>query len=194
MTLLTIKLFMGGMLKRLWEALSGAFAWARHNPALAAIIALSIALAGVWWVKSGQVEDANRRADKWHTAWTAMDTAQRVAMKLALAEKAAKEAAATQSKDNANAALKPSLVSGMAANDRYAVSNRCVRVGPDPSRRQHADLSGAIPVAGQPQGGGGEDAVAISERDLVVCTANTLRLDNAVNVWAADMVARGLAK
>lgn len=54
MTWLAIKLFFGGMLKRLSGAAGALLRWIGRNPSLAAIIALCGLSAGLWWHYSRQ--------------------------------------------------------------------------------------------------------------------------------------------
>ena len=61
MTWLAAKLFLGGALKRLWEALTGALKLALRHPWQAAIIALCVLSAWLWRGWSG--EEAGRKAD-----------------------------------------------------------------------------------------------------------------------------------
>lgn len=180
--------FIPGLLPRAIEAAGALLGVVRRNPWQAALIVAVLALGWTWHGKSkaiGQRDAARAQVALWKDA-NAKATA------WAKAEAARKDQLAETAKDNANAALKPSLAAGQAATARYADSHRCLRAAD--SRGVNADLPRPVPVAGQPSRDGGPDDVAVTRRDLDICTANTLRLDNAVNVWAAEMVARGLAK
>lgn len=133
---------------------------------------------------------AQRDDERDHVAkWQAANEA---ATQWAKAEKAAKDAAARDIKEAANDTLKPTLAAGDDAARRYAQSNRCVRVASE-GDRVGADMSGPASPAGQPETAGGAPAVAVSERDLGICTAAVLRLENALT-WAQDAISKGLAE
>ena len=116
--------FLFGALGWLRKAFSAALVIATRYPLQCALVASLLALAAVWHIKGGQVDAANKRADKWHTAWTAMDTAQRAAMKLALAEKARRE---TQSRTDAERITREHstlVADNRSAADRFIAANR----------------------------------------------------------------------
>ena len=176
------------------KAAQAAFDFIREKPALATIIALCVVLAAVWHIKSGQVDDANRRADKWHTAWTAMDTAQKEAMRLAIAEKAAKETAANDITKGANDARSITQVANARAGDAYRAANQCVRFTPAEGGRVNADLPRPDSVAGQPASKADDaELVGVTVPSFNACTVNSTDLLNAY-AWGQDMVAAGLAR
>ena len=168
MTWLAAKLFMGGALKRLWEAMTGALKLALRHPWQAAIIALCVALAGVWWVKSGQVEDANRRADKWHTAWGAMDTAQKEAMRLAVAEKAAKEAQSRTDAERITREHSTLVADNRSAADRFIAANRLRSQGGQCRTGQASSAPG--PDGAQVHSDLPADAVVVGASDVRSCS------------------------
>lgn len=180
-----------GALGAVRKAAQAAWGIATRYPWQAALLVALLACGWLWmgwnkadrktaaaWAVVAEYKEANAKA----TAW-------------ALAEKRAKETAATDIKESANAVLKTSLVAGQAATDRFFADNRCVRFTPAKGGGERADMPRPDSVAGQPERAGGDaELAAIDKPDLNACTTAALRLDNAVNVWAADMVAKGLAK
>lgn len=182
-------MFALGLLVTARRALASVAGFAKANP-LAALLALSVALTAWFW--HGK-QNETRRADKWHAAWTAMDTAQKAATAYAKADAARKDALANDIKDDANDSRKVAQAAGARAGNDYATRNRCVRITPA-SSGVNADLSGADSVAGQPAPeASAVDLVGVTRPDFNACTVNTLDLANAVQ-WADDMRVKGLAK
>ena len=149
-----------------------------------AALALVVALALLW----ARGNDWKRQADLWRTATAKWEQANKDATRWALAEKAAREAADRQRKDQADAQLETALVDGRDAARRYADANRCVRVEASGGRGVGADLPGAGAAAqvADRAGPAPELLVGISDADLAICAANTLRLENARG-WALSI-------
>lgn len=89
MTWLAIKLFFGGVLKRLLGAATALFDFARRNPWKAVVIALLLALAWTWHGKSKAIEQRD--------AWIIAFDKQKAAYIAAQKEAEAKQKAADQS-------------------------------------------------------------------------------------------------
>ncbi len=179
-----------GLLGAVRKGLAALWALAVKYPALAALVASLCLSAWLWrgW------NHAETRADKWQTAWTAMDDANKKATAWAKAEKRAKETAATDIKESANDRRKTVQAAGARAGDDYRARNQCVRVTPAQGGGVNADLPRPDSSAGQPEGqGGNAELVAVDPASFNACTVNSLDLANA-QAWAADMVAKGLAK
>lgn len=155
-------------------------------------LGLVLALSAFLWARGNHFR-AER--DHWYEATLKWQAANKAATKWAEAEKAAKDAAAREAKGAADAKLKPSLDAGDDIARRYADANRCVRVEAAKGRGERADLPGTAGAAAKPEGAGGssEPLVGLSETDVRICVANTLKLENAVG-WAADAKAKGLAE
>ncbi len=173
------------------RALSALWGLARKYPALAAIVALCVLSAWLWW-------GWNRADRRTAAAWAVVAEYKEATAKAtawAKAEKLAKETAAKDITKGANDVFKPTMAAGQAATDRHFAANRCVRFTPAKGGGERPDLSGSDPLARQPERSGGDaELAAIDRPDINACTAAALRLDNAVNVWAADMRAKGLAR
>lgn len=153
-----------------------------------AALALVVTIALLW----ARGNDYRRQAELWRTATAKYEQANKDATRWAEAERAAKDAAAKHIKETANASLKPSLDAGARTAGDYAAHNRCVRVEASEGRGVGADMSRPASPAGQPEIARGAPDVAVSERDLAVCTSATLRLENAIQ-WAAEAKGAGLA-
>ena len=176
-----------GFVKR---AMQAAFAAAMRYPWQAALIAALLACAWFAWGK-GKAIDQRDAAREQVALWK---DANAKATAWALAEKAAKEAAANDITKGANDARSIAKAAGARAGDDYASRNRCLRVTAPESRGERPDMSGAVSVAGQPESApGNAELVGVSRPDFNACTAAALDLDNAAQ-WAADMVAKGLAR
>ena len=178
-----------GALGAVRRALSALWGLAARYPLQAALIA-SLCLSGWLWWGWNRADDRTAAALEQVAKWK---TANDAATQWALAEKRAKETAATDVKETANDRRKTSHEAGNRARDDYASRNRCVRVAAE-GGGQRPDLPRSVSVAGQPETAASvAELVGIDRPDFNACTAAALDLDNAA-MWAADMKARGLAE
>ena len=181
---IAIKLFMGGLLKRL----TAAFAWATASTAHLLIVALCVSILGNAWLFRGR-QAARVSAAKWEIAYDKQKTAYELAQKQATAEalsvKLAQEAKDEQRKKDADYALKLDMAHDRRRADDYAASHWVRYQAPrDPS--SSADLPETPAIAEVDHGPGDTafvDGIAISRVDFEICTVNSRRLDNAHN-WS----------
>lgn len=176
------------------RALGAALGVIRDNPWQCAVLALLLACGGIWHVKGGQVERANRRADVQAALVAKWKAANEAATQWALAEKRAKETAANDIKDRANVSREIAQAAGARAGADYRRSNQCVRFTPAEGRGLNPDLPRPDSVAGQfaPQAGNAE-LVGITVPSFNVCTVNSIDFDNAYE-WGQKLVKAGLAR
>ena len=186
MTWLAIKLFLGGALKRLTEALSALWGFALRHPREAAIVAL-LALSGwqTWRLSTVKQSLTTARAElvsqryKFEQA-IAANLAAQVAQKRELEAKLA-----AQAKENAyvEKALRAEL--GARAADyanRMRLDKVCRSAAPSPGKDSPAPVDN----------GPGSDAVVLERRDYDILIDNTVRLE-AVHQWGKSLVKDGLA-
>ena len=182
MTWLAIKLFLGGALKRLWEAITALFGLVRIYPREAIIVALLVAFAWAW---HGNTKRDRVIAD-WQTAAKAWQSASDANKAAAIAQVKATEAKYKQAAKE-NSLVEKALRADLGArNVAYADRMRADKVcrvntpaapSPDPA-----------PVDNSP----GPDAVVVSRADFDILAENTIRL-KAANEWGQSLVKDGLA-
>ena len=178
---IAIKLFMGGLLKRL----TAAFAWATASTAHLLIVALCVSLAGNAWLFWGR-QAARVSAAKWEIAYNKALQASDANHAAQMAQVAADQAKFDQTaKDNANVETQIRTVyvdRGGAYADRMRFDKTCVRPAGPASEGNLAALDN----------GPGPDSVVLSRSDFDTLTGNTARLV-AVHQWGEDLIAAGLA-
>lgn len=181
MPFLAIKLFFGGVLKRLLGAATALFDFARRNPWQAAVIALLLALAWTWHGKSKAIE----QRDAWIIAFdkqkAAYIAAQKEAEANAIAAKLAQEAKDEQRRKDADNALKQDMADDRRRADAYANRMRCQAPRSAPSGANLPSATEAPQVDNGP--GDFAELVGITRTDFNVCTVNSRRLQNAHD-WA----------
>ena len=183
-------IFIPGFAANALRALGAALDVVRRSPWQCAVLALVLASAWLWrgWDRAdGRTAAALEQVAKWKAANEA-------ATQWALAEKRAKETAANDIKDNANDRRKDAQTAGARAGADYRRANQCVRVTPAEGGGLNPDLPRPDSVAGQsarPEPDA--ELVAVRTPDFNTCTSAVIDLGNARD-WAADMVAKGLAK
>lgn len=181
MTWLAIKLFFGGVLKRLLGAATALFDFARRNPWQAAVIALLLALAWTWHGKSKAIE----QRDAWIVAFdkqkAAYIAAQKAAEAKAIAAKLAQEAKDEQRRKDADNALKQDMLDDRRRTDAYASRMRYKAPRSAPSGTDLPSTPEATSISDGP--GDFAELVGITRTDLDLCTVNSRRLQNAHD-WA----------
>ena len=187
MTWLAIKLFAGGLLKRLWEAATALLGWAGRNPWQAAVIALLIALAWTWHGKN----KANARADRAEAATAQCINEGKKNRAAAIAQVKATEAKFEKAAKETDDAHSKELAQAMSATDRYAAANRvrpkASSVRPaDPASEGQAAAVLEVPTAAA-------ELVSITADDLKICTANSVYAKSAFNFGQA-LISAGLAE
>ena len=189
---IAIKLFLGGIWKRLIEALGAVFSFARRFPWQAAVIALCALLAWQTHGKGNALDErdaaiAGRKADR-----LAYIDAQGVAEAKAIAVLIATE---TRYKDIAHAAdirASQTLADARTAAERYADSHR-VR-GQAACRPPGGTIAPGLPDPAPDDNGPGAaaDMVAVSREDFDKLTTAAVRA--AVNhEWGEALIRDGLA-
>ena len=154
-------------------------------------VVVAIALLGALWARGnhyrGQRDDAREQVAKWKAANEA-------ATLWAIAEKAAKETAATTGKDIANDNRRTVQAAAASAGADHRRANRCVLHNPAKGRFERTDLPRPDSAPGQfaPEAGNAE-LVAVDPASFNACTVNSADLNNAYE-WGQDLVAKGLAR
>ncbi len=176
-----------GFVRRAAQALFGMI---RHYPLQAALIA-SLALSAWFWHGRSTARDERDAARHQVVLWK---DANAKATLWAKAEAARKDRLASDITKGANDARSIIQTAGVRAGDDYRRANQCVRFTPAKGGGQRPDLPRPVPVAGQPESEGeNAELVGVTTASFNACTVNSLDLANAQS-WAADMVAKGLAK
>lgn len=185
---IAIKLFLGGALKRLLSGLTALWGLIRHHPKEAAIIAL-LALSA-WQYRGKRAAFTERDAARAQTAACITAGKQAQAAQIALNKAAeAKSAAIAKETDIAHS---KDLAGANAAADRYIAANRVRPHGGSGASKASAGAEDAVAEGGN--GTGPEaDLVAVTPADVMICTANTVRLQ-AVRDWGQALKAEGLAE
>jgi hypothetical protein len=194
MTWLAIKLFFGGMLKRLIAGLTALWGWAMRYPWQAGLI-VALCLSG--WLWRGR-QAARVEAAQWEQAFTD----QKAAYEQAQADALLAQIAADKANLTAQTALAAQVEQAHAANDTirtnavdaFARANpvRVCRQAPGsaPSGAGEAGLPGP---AGQPDEAPADaELVAVPRTDLDHLAAKAVRDSEWVN-WAEALIAQGRA-
>jgi hypothetical protein len=184
---LAIKLFAGGLLKRLWEAATALLGLIRRYPLQMALIA-ALCLAGWQWRGKQQALDKLARCE---TESAAKDAASKANAAAQLEQKRAWEAKSTALAKDADNAYTQGMADARTATDRYIAANR---VRPPANRLSAPRASGqgndpAIPESLPADTG----LVGVSESDLQAC-AGAVTYSIAAHNNAVDKIVAGLAE
>lgn len=180
MSWIAIKLFLGGMWKRIVDAVTR-YPW---QTALLAVL--------LW----GLYE--RNQADKWHkahdvlkTAVKAQEKASEANLAAAKAQNAKWESTSQDLSEKANEAYDKGLADARSSAARYADTHRVyMRTAPSVSA---APATGQTDPAPRRDGPGEEtELVAITREDFDRCTVNSERLE-VVHMWGEGLVKAGLA-
>lgn len=182
MTWLAVKLFMGGVLKRVGALLS----WAGRNPWQALSIALLCLCGALWWHYTGKVDDLTRTVATRDATISQMKDASEANRKAQLAQKAAVEQRYREHANETDLKHAQELGSARDALARYIALHRVRQaatgggIGPSSPASESGSASSAV--------GPGQDAelAAVSADDLEICTVNSLRLKDARD-WALGL-------
>lgn len=153
------------------------------------ILAMGLALLLAGWGVRHEYRRAEAAKEALATEKVAYTTAQAAAHAYAAANKANIEAANARHTERIDRENDAALSTNRARTDRYADAHRVVRCKTAESLAGFADLSapgGAAESADRP--GGDADMVAISRRDMGICTDNTTRLISGHD-WAMPFTA-----
>ena len=187
MTWLAIKLFLGGALKRLWEALTALWGVASRHPWQAALI-VAVLAAGWQWRGKQQALDA---LAKCQTESAAKDAASKANAAAQLAQKRAWEAKSTALAKDADNAYTQGMADARTATDRYIAANR---MRPQASRISAPRASGEGKDTGVPESLPADPGlVGVSESDLQAC-AGAVTYGIAAHNNAVDKIVAGLAE
>lgn len=192
MTWLAIKLFFGGMLKRLWEAAGAVLVWARRNPSQALIGVLCGILAVGYWHYSGKVSDLKEQVASKQATIEKMKAASKQAGKDQAIVNERPQIISRQIAEASNVQSKSYYEEGRRAGIAYADTHR-VREGTGQCLLGNSGLPEADRVD---QGHDGPrsppDLVAVSQADYNLLVSNSLRLAQ-VHADASAMISTGIA-
>jgi hypothetical protein len=150
-------------------------------------IALTL-LCGILWARGNAWENAAERwketAGQWKGAYDAQEAAYRAAQDAAKAKalrlKLEQEQRDERNREKHNEALDHALADDRRRTDAYAQRNRVQRqAASDLGPAGGTDLPRPSFGAAVDNGSGDDAVVAIPERDLMICTLNSRRLQNA---------------
>ena len=166
-------------------ALSTALAFAKRLPPWVYYIAAAILAAGLIYRAGWNARD--EKADRERAEYIAeyeqaAERARRAQQAVMDREQARYDAIAKEADENAQDAQS----AAMDAARRYIAANRVRPCGGVPSGPGAAPESDSAASGDGPGGSAIVDAVAVSEDDIRICTANTVRLQ-AVRDWALEL-------
>lgn len=189
---LAIKLFFGGMLKRLLNALGALLKWAKDNPAQAIIIALLCLSGGLWWHYSGKVADLQGQIASKQKTIDNMKAASKQAAKDQAEVNHQPAVVSGQIAEVSNEQSKSYYDEGRRAGIAYANAHR-VRSGAGSGIPDNPDLPGADSAAKVDDGPGeAPGMVAVSQADFDLFVDNSTRLAK-VHQDAEALISAGIA-
>jgi hypothetical protein len=187
MTGLALKLFFGGLLKRIGAFLADAFRWILAHPWQAAVIALCAFSAWLWWHDSRIIAAKDRTIAAHERVIEAMKAESLANLAAQWAQKRAVEQRYKDLADDNDERHEKELVSVRSAADRYIAAHRLraengsssSQAG-SPAENLDPEIPGSVP--------GDPDMVAVSTDDLHRCSAAWQYAVDA-HVWAMELKA-----